>query len=152
MLNEEYLLQMLINLFQKYEILVSCENSLNFDGLNYSEVHTLDCIEKNKDVNVTKLSKEMNMTKGALSKITKKLVNKNLITTYKKNNNKKEVYFKLTEAGFSIYEKHEKIHKDAEERDKKIFASFNDEERKVIHDFIKKVAVDIDKKIEKLNE
>lgn len=39
-------------------------------GLMLSEIHVIDCIGKNQLINATFISKELNMTKGAISKIT----------------------------------------------------------------------------------
>ncbi len=48
-----------------------------------SEIHCIDFIGKIDNPNVTKISESMNMTRGAISKICKKLLNNNLIHKYK---------------------------------------------------------------------
>lgn len=45
---------------------------------NSSEVHCIEYIEKNVDSNVTKLAESFYMTRGAISRITKKLIKKAL--------------------------------------------------------------------------
>lgn len=73
------------------------EDSLK--GYKPSEVHCIEYIERNADSNVTKLAESLYMTTGAISKITKKLIKKGIIESYQKLDNKKEVYFRLTEEG-----------------------------------------------------
>ncbi|MHB8072679.1 winged helix DNA-binding protein [Desulfosporosinus fructosivorans] len=46
------------------------------------------------------------MTRGAISKITKKLTSKDAISSYQKEDNRKEVYFRLTDYGELLYKKH----------------------------------------------
>lgn len=152
MIEELHLLETLIKIFEKYDILIGLESAMNFEGLNYSEVHTLDLIGSVEDVNGILLSKKMNMTKGALSKITKKLLEKDLIESYKKSGNKKEIYFKLSEGGKIIYEKHRRIHEEGIERDKELFSSFSQDERTVILKFMDKTIKDIDLKIDSISK
>lgn len=52
------------------------EDSLK--GYKSSEVHCIEYIEKNVDSNVTKLAESFYMTRGAISKMTKKLIKKAL--------------------------------------------------------------------------
>jgi DNA-binding MarR family transcriptional regulator len=73
------------------------EDSLK--GYTSSEVHCIEYIENNIDSNVTKLAETFYMTRGAISKLTQKLIKKGLIESYQKSDNKKEIYFKLTEQG-----------------------------------------------------
>ncbi|MGL5258091.1 MAG: MarR family transcriptional regulator [Proteocatella sp.] len=152
MIEEIYLLERLIKIFEKYDILIGLESAMNFEGLNYSEVHTLDLIGSVEEVNGILLSKKMNMTKGALSKITKKLLEKGLIESYKKLGNKKELYFKLSESGVIIYEKHRRIHEEGIARDKELFSSFSQDERTVILKFMDKTIKDIDLKIDSISK
>lgn len=58
-------------------------------GYSASEVHCIEFIGKSKEVNVKKLSEHFFMTRGAMSKITKKLIDKQAITSYQKDDNKK---------------------------------------------------------------
>ncbi|MDF2935735.1 MAG: transcriptional regulator, MarR family [Paenibacillaceae bacterium] len=60
-------------------------------------------IGNHADSNVTKLAESFYMTRSAISKITKKLMEKGLIDSYQKPENKKEIYFRLTEQGRRLY-------------------------------------------------
>jgi DNA-binding MarR family transcriptional regulator len=75
-----------------------------------SEVHVIDCIGKNHLPNATFIAREMDMTKGAISKITTKLLEKKLIVANHLGSNKRELYYTLTGQGKKIFEIHEKFH------------------------------------------
>ncbi len=83
-----------------------------FSGMNLTEVHCIDCIGTIDHANVTKISKKMDMTRGAISKICKKLIAKDAIQAYEEPDNNKEVYYSLTEKGNEIYTIHKRIHKE----------------------------------------
>ena len=61
------------------------------EGYTPSEVHCIEAIKNIQDPNVKKISDEMFMTRGAISKLTKKLIKKNAIESYRKSENKKEI-------------------------------------------------------------
>ncbi|MBJ8074780.1 MarR family transcriptional regulator [Bacillus cereus group sp. N12] len=123
------------------------EDSLK--GYNSSEVHCIEYIEKNVDSNVTKLAESFYMTRGAISRITKKLIKKGLIESYQKSDNKKEIYFRLTEQGKVIYKTHEDLHKEFEERDKVVFDQVTEEEFDSILSFVEKYSRHLDTEIKK---
>lgn len=123
------------------------EDSLK--GYNSSEVHCIEYIEKNVDSNVTKLAESFYMTRGAISRITKKLIKKGLIENYQKSDNKKEIYFRLTEQGKVIYKIHEDLHKEFEERDKVVFDQVTEEEFDSILSFVEKYSRHLDTEIKK---
>ncbi|MBE7103329.1 MarR family transcriptional regulator [Bacillus cereus] len=123
------------------------EDSLK--GYNSSEVHCIEYIEKNVDSNVTKLAESFYMTRGAISRITKKLIKKGLIESYQKSDNKKEIYFRLTEQGKEIYKIHEDLHKEFEERDKVVFDQVTEEEFDSILSFVEKYSRHLDTEIKK---
>lgn len=67
------------------------------------------------------------MTRGAISKMAKKLIKKGIIESYQKPDNKKEIYFRLTEQRQRVYNLHEELHKEFQERDKVIFEQVTEE-------------------------
>ena len=87
------------------------ETEKNVSDYNFNEMHCLDFIGKAENPNVTKLSQHLNLTRGAISKIIKKLVKKNAIEIYTTESNKKEIYYKLTPTGQKVFYAHEKMHK-----------------------------------------
>ena len=101
-----------------------------------SEVHCIEYIGKNKDSNVTKLAEKFYMTRGAISKLTKKLIEKDYIESYQKADNNKEIYFKLTVQGERIYKIHEKLHEEFNKRDKPVFKQITDKELDSMINFV----------------
>lgn len=81
-----------------------------FEEFSISEMHCVDFIFKTELPNVTKLSEKMNITKGGVSKIIKKLIEKNAIESFSVDTNKKEIYYKLTNKGKKIFKLHKNIH------------------------------------------
>lgn len=114
-----------------------------------SEVHCIEYIGKNVDSNVTKLSESFYMTRSAMSKITKKLIEKGFIESYQKPDNKKEIYFRLTKQGKEINKIHEKLHKEFQERDKVIFEEVTEEQLDSMLNFVEKYSRHLDEEIKK---
>lgn len=119
-------------------------------GYKPSEVHCIEYIEKNADSNVTKLAESFYMTRGAISKLTKKLIEKGLIESYQKSDNKKEIYFRLTEQGKVIYQIHEDLHNEFHERDKAVFEQVTDDQFDSMLKFVDKYNRHLDAEIKKL--
>ena len=136
----EIILLNLIEVYEKRDLLNKLvENKGLIDNYSISEIHCIDLIGKVQYPNVTILSKSLNMTKGAISKITKKLIDNGLINKYQKSNNKKEVYFQLTNKGQEIYNKHEVLHNESKEKYKTIINKFNDKDKDVLINFLKTI-------------
>lgn len=120
-------------------------------GYKPSEVHCIEYIGKNVDSNVTKLAESFYMTRSAISKLTKKLIEKGLIESYQKPDNKKEIYFRLTEQGKVIYKIHEELHQEFRERDKAIFQQVTEEQFNSMLSFVEKYSKHLDEEIKKLD-
>jgi len=116
-----------------------------------SEVHCIEYIGKNKDSNVTKLAENFYMTKGAISKLTKKLIQKGYIESYQKKENNKEIYFKLTKKGERIYNTHDELHKEFIRRDKVVFKEITDEQLNYMLNFVENYNKHLDIEIKKQN-
>jgi DNA-binding MarR family transcriptional regulator len=86
------------------------------DPLFMSEVHTLCAIGAIPGINITDLSVRLGVTKGAISKIAKKMEEKELIERYQEPGNDKEVLLRLTPKGKKAYLGHEKYHEKAFEQ------------------------------------
>ncbi|MEK4837907.1 MarR family transcriptional regulator [Bacillus sp. FSL L8-0152] len=118
-------------------------------GFKSSEVHCIEYIENNADSNVTQLAEAFYVTRGAISRMTKKLIQKGFIESYQKSENKKEIYFRLTEQGKEIYKIHENLHKEFHERDKALFEQVTKEEFDSIIRFVEKYSRHLDAEIKK---
>ena len=130
----------LLNLFAEYlekqDTLSKLTESEELHSYSYSEVHTIDSIGKIENPNVTKIAANLNMTRGAISKITKRLLSSEIIESYSLPNNKKEIYFKLTDKGMYLFQEHEKRHLLWQKRDSDFFKKYSDEEIKIIMNFM----------------
>ncbi len=123
--------------YNKMALLNGSKMKKELIGYTSSEVHWLEFIENTPDVNVTKLSEHFFMTRGAMSKATKKLIAKDAIYSLKKENNKKEIYFELTEEGKRVYLLHQKLHQEFKIRDQEIFANLSKEMLEEVDHFLK---------------
>lgn len=123
------------------------EDSLK--GHKPSEVHCIEYIGNHADSNVTELAESFYMTRSAISKITKKLMEKGLIDSYQKPENKKEIYFRLTEQGKAVYKIHEELHKEFQERDKAVFEQVTEEQFDSMLRFIQRYSRHLDAEIKK---
>ncbi|EPZ43272.1 MarR family transcriptional regulator [Alicyclobacillus acidoterrestris] len=137
------------DLFDKMVWLNKSKMEDSLKGFKPSEVHCIESIGKNIDPNVTKLAESLYMTRGAISKLTKKLMDKGLIESYQRSDNKKEIYFRLTEQGKVIYKIHEELHKEFQERDKVVFEQVTDEEFDSMLRFVENYSRHLDAEIKK---
>ncbi|NFH63880.1 MarR family transcriptional regulator [Clostridium botulinum] len=135
-------------IYEKEEILGKIAFRGEYEKYGVSEIHCIDFIGKIENPNVTRISENMNMTRGAISKICKKLLNSKLIDKYKKPENDKEIYFKLTKSGEELYKCHEIKHKKWEERNNNFFKNVDREEQEIVASFLKKFNNFLDKIIE----
>ena len=120
-------------------------------GYKASEIHCIEYIGKNPDPNVTTLAEAFYMTNGAISKLTKKMIEKGVIESYQIPSNKKEIYFRLTKAGEEFFRIHEDAHQNFRERDKAVFEQVSEEELDGIINFTKRYIEHLDEEIKKRN-
>lgn len=101
----------MVRLFNCYANLQRTRHTYGTDVELYpSEIHAIECIATMNTINLTELSKQLGVTKGAVSKIVAKLEKHGLLRRYKYVSNQKEVYFHLTEQGMLAYEGHKRYH------------------------------------------
>jgi len=147
---DEQVIMGLRELFNKMAWLNKFKMEDSLKGYKSSEVHYIECIGRNVDSNVTKLAESLYMTRGAISKMTKKLIEKGIIESYQKLDNKKEIYFRLTEQGKVINKVHEELHKEFQERDKAVFEQVTEEQFDSMLSFVEKYSNHLDAEIKKL--
>ena len=149
MKKEEQIIKGFRDLLNKLVLLNKFKMEKSLKGYKSSEVHCIEYIGQTVNPNVTKLAEAFYMTRGAISKLTKKLIKKGLIESYKSKDNKKEIYFRLTEQGKKIYKIHEKLHREFHERDKIIFDEISEEQFNNILTFVDKYTKHLDEEIKK---
>ena len=138
------------DVFNKMAWLNELKMKDSLKGYKSSEVHCIEYIGKTAASNVTTLAEAFYMTRGAISKLTKKLIEKGLINSYQKPDNKKEIYFKLTAQGQKVFDIHEALHKEFGERDKAVFEQITEEQFNDILCFMEKYSGHLDTEIKKL--
>ncbi|WP_419787075.1 MarR family winged helix-turn-helix transcriptional regulator [Pseudodesulfovibrio sp.] len=108
----------------------------SFAEVSLSEVHCIDRIGAIDHANVTKVADELEMTRGGVSKIVKRLRDRGYIESYQEPENRKEVYFRLTEKGERLYAEHRQCHIRVYQERARILEAYSPEERAVIYRFL----------------
>ncbi len=137
MKEQELLLKELALMLERQDMLSKLTESQCLDEYGYSETHCIDYIGRLELPNVTKVAEHMGMTRGAISKMTKKLLAKGLIEKYTLETNRKEIYFRLTEEGRLRFEEHAKRHRPWEKRDMNFLSRYSAEEVRMVHRFMR---------------
>ncbi|PFE06483.1 MarR family transcriptional regulator [Bacillus cereus] len=114
-------------------------------GMSLSELHVIQCIGTKALMNVTAITEDMGMTKGAISKICTKLFNKQFVEKMKMLDNQKEIFFRLTDKGNEIYIAHETLHQQAEEKLLLLLNQYTEAELSLIQRFVKDVGAHLEK-------
>lgn len=86
---------------------------ISFDGspaLQTASIHFIETIGKHEDANMTELAVKLDITKGAVSQMAKKLEDKGLIIRSHNDSNDKDTFFHLTQEGWKVFNGHEKLH------------------------------------------
>lgn len=148
MKEQQILLQEIASMLRRQEMLSKLTENVCLEEYGYSETHCIDYIGKTELPNVTKIAENMQMTRGAISKMTKKLLAKGLIEKFSLESNKKEVYFRLTESGMELYKEHEKRHKLWEKRDTQFLERYSKEETEIVTKFMKEFNAYLEEQIE----
>lgn len=115
-----------------------------FADITLTEIHCIDWIGTIDHANVTKISNEMGMTRGAISKIGRKLLGKGLIESYQEPTNNKEIYFRLTDKGWQFYAEHRKCHVRARQEKMDLLTTYSDDEQAIILRFLNDINCQID--------
>ncbi|AEV94389.1 winged helix DNA-binding protein [Pediococcus claussenii] len=104
------------------------------DGVNILALHFVQMVGTDQPIRGVELTEKMGVTKGATSKITARLINKRLIFKAHQGDNKKDIYYSLTDLGKQVYQIHEELHKREAADMKDVLASFS---QKQIDDAVK---------------
>lgn len=118
-----------------------------YQGISLAEMHCIHWIGLTDQPNVTKIAERMRMTRGAISKIVKKIIGKELVESYQILENKKEIYFRLTENGHRLFDEHLKCHLQARREKLALLQEFSAAEQNCILRFLSAINVQIDAKV-----
>lgn len=139
-------------MLERQDMLSKLTESQCLDEYGYSETHCIDYIGRLERPNVTKVAEHMGMTRGAISKMTKKLLNRGLVEKYTLETNHKEIYFRLTEKGKELFEEHDKRHRLWEKRDMNFLSRYSTEEVQTVCRFMQEFNGYLESQIAKLAE
>lgn len=107
--------------------------------LYHAEVIFLECITRNKGENVSGLAGCLGVTKGAVTQISAKLLQKELIEVVKRGDNKKEKYYRLTRRGEQVTRRHRLDHEEANRKISDFFSMLQPSEMHVIFRFLQQL-------------
>lgn len=133
---EQNILVQLQELYEKQDMLSRLTDHVLYSDTGLSELHCLAAITRLSEPNSTQIAAHLKMTRGAVSKIIKKLADKKLIEVFQKPDNKKEKYFRLTKQGDDADQRHTKAHYAWEQRDSQFLQSIPDSEMRIVSSFL----------------
>lgn len=102
-------------------------------------LHVLEAVGKFGPINGITISKEMEIPKGTVSKITRKLESLNLIRKEQLPDNKKEILFSITPLGYELFEVHKDLHEHIEKNVIRFLNKYHSNEL----DFLTRVLEDV---------
>lgn len=131
------------NIIQKSLRLINRYNSISKKARHYgtqfllypSEIHMIDAIGTENDITTTKLAEILGITKGGVSQITAKLLDKGLITK-KEQTGSNAVFISLTESGQAAFNEHRRFHDKMLTEIDKITDTLSEETLSAIHTLI----------------
>ena len=109
------------------------------EGLNLAETHCIHWIGALPGANVTRIAAQMGMTRGAISKIAKRLLAKGLAESRRMPGNNKELHFRLTDSGARVFDEHAQCHAAARDEKLALLAGFTMDEQRAVLRFLSAV-------------
>lgn len=135
---EREMLRQFTQLYNNQDILSNLINSGLNSRYTNSELHCIEAVGKLERPNGVQLAALLSMTRGAVTKLAKRLLQDGLIERYTLSDNKKEIYYRLTSIGEVLYKQHEVAHTKWEERDIAFLSSVPIKEQQVVLEFLQK--------------
>jgi len=108
-----------------------------------TQLHIVATIKEKGMANNTYLSENLKLSKPAITKAVKKLLQQNILMKIQQEDNKKEVYYLLTESGEKLALVHNQLHEKARIRYLSILDNFNIVELETIIKFLNAVTKNI---------
>lgn len=135
---ERELLEQFQVLYENQDMLSRLTDQALFSNMGYSEIHCLEVVDGLGEPNASAVAVALRMTRGAVSKIIKKLAGKELIEIFQKPGNKKEKYYRLTRQGKAANRRHSKAHEAWQQRDSQFLAGIPPEDKAVVQSFLQR--------------
>ncbi|PAD14661.1 MarR family transcriptional regulator [Shouchella clausii] len=108
-----------------------------------TQLHIVAIVKEQERANNTMLAEHLNVSKPAITKAVKKLLDQQILEKTQLADNKKEVYYRLTKSGEMLTFIHSQLHEQARNRYMRIFAEFNSTELETIIRFLHALAENI---------
>ncbi len=102
-----------------------------------TQLHIVSAIKQNGAGNNKSLAEALNVSKPAITKAIKKMLEKNVIIETRQEDNQKEVHYLLTDFGEQLAYIHERLHEQAQKRYLRLLDNFNSNELDTIITFLK---------------
>lgn len=110
-----------------------------------SEIHIIDIIGRNPEINITEIAEKMGIRKSAIPKVVQKLIQKDMVRHCKEKKNKKVVQLELTGIGKTAYGYHLKFHENFSKDIIKKFNNFTSDEMKFFNEVMSDIESCVDK-------
>jgi DNA-binding MarR family transcriptional regulator len=136
-----------------YKLLGGDRMTLSYGtGVNIfgSEIHMICHIKRHPLSHISGIARNIDVSRGAVSQIVKKLEKKGLVTKVKNQENRKQVHLILTEQGEKAYEGHQKLHGVFTENLDTVLQQYTQEQVALISQFINELDISIDKLLEQV--
>jgi DNA-binding MarR family transcriptional regulator len=138
--------EIMIRIINKASSLMAEPRNFGIDDILYtSEIHIVDVIGRNPGINVTEIAVKLGITKGAIPKIIRKLIQKELIYRYQAKYNKRIVQFELTDKGHIAFQQHIEFHQKFDNIIIQTFNSVSETDLNFLNDIMSTVEQHIDK-------
>ena len=100
------------------------------------EIHTLEAIHNHPELNATQLAESIGLQKGTFSKLARRLEGWDLIQRHQQGDNRKAVFFRVTELGRAAYDGHYRFHERTSPASYDYFHLYTEEQQAIILGFI----------------
>lgn len=110
--------------------------------MTVSSLHVLDVIHahEREGIKGVDIARELGITKGAVSKITRKLLDQGLIRKTQRPDNLKEIYFSATSLGAELAELHRLYHQEEDKKTMELLTGFDAASLEIVAEFLEKLA------------
>jgi DNA-binding MarR family transcriptional regulator len=113
-------------------------------ALYHSEVHLIMAIKEHPDANASELADALGITNGAITQVADKLERKGFIERYRLPDNRKDLYFRLTESGERAYSGHNAHHEKMNAKVVEYLRSLSESDYRIVSDFVRVLSEDFD--------
>lgn len=121
-------------------------------NLSLTQFHIIELIANHNGVNNKFLADKLNLSKPAITKSMKKLLAKDLVNGLQIENNKREIYYKLTKKGKKLSYIHDELHQEAVRKYERVLAGFNENELDTIIEFLHRSINELKKEEKGMND